>query len=380
MKKVWYIGFFCDEKGIEENRYVVPSALNKMSYIIESLSPNYSVNILSPAWSTSNKLSFKRRRKEKINTGVRLELIPYITSPFKVTSLFMRLFALAWITINVLKRVRNNDIVILYHSPFYCKLFVLLKRWKRFTLVLEMEEVYNGIFKKSPILYKAEMRIAEASDAFIFSNDLLPKNYGLNKPYVTAYGSYTVQREINKSTSVNNKVNIVYAGAIDKIRLGAFQSLEVAEYLDDKYEMHILGYGDEESVQSLTRRIIEINKSRGYNHVSYHGVLTGHALSNFLNNCDVAINPQINDENMMNAFPSKVLSYLQHSLRVVSTKLDCLVYSEVNELLIYADTPKEMALKIKEINYDTNFDSISVIKRLDILFKERLNDLLDSQS
>ena len=83
---------------------------------------------------------------------------------------------------------------------------------------------------------------------------------------------------------------------------------------------------------------------------------------------------------MKYAFPSKVLSYLGHNLRTVSTKLKCIEISEFSDLFVLVNgfTPEKFAKAIMAVDLQSPFNAVEIIKNADKQFGKELKSLIDS--
>ena len=149
----------------------------------------------------------------------------------------------------------------------YCLSFITIdstfsncKKIKKFNIVLEVEEIYTDVGKYSKLNEKKENLIFEVADKYIFStitlNERVNKN---NKPYVVCNGIYKLEERLVERFS-DGKIHIVYSGVIDTLKKGAFNAANTALYLDDRYHIHIIGFGNEVDIEKLKNLIVIIRK------------------------------------------------------------------------------------------------------------------------
>ena len=83
---------------------------------------------------------------------------------------------------------------------------------------------------------------------------------------------------------------------------------------------------------------------------------------------------------METAFPFKILSYLTHNLRVMSTRINSIQKSQLCSLIDFAanDSPEAIAHAIQSIDLTEEFNSRSVTRQLDeiLLRKSTTPDLV----
>lgn len=166
--------------------------------------------------------------------------------------------------------------------------------------------------------------------------------------------------------------------SIDDTKGGAYNAAKCAELLPENFIVHILGTGNKKDLDKLIGIIDNVNKEKKRNACEYHGVLIGEDYSNFLFNCQIALNPQIEGEYMNTAFPSKVISYLSHNLRVVSTRINSIEKSKLSYFITFSedDQPENIVSSILSIKLDSPLDSASEIQKLNNDFVIHLNRLL----
>lgn len=101
--------------------------------------------------------------------------------------------------------MKKNDTVILYHSYYLLFLFKSIKAFKRFNLIIEVEESYKAAWGKSDSEINNEIKNLKGADAYIYVNDLLPNFIENTKPYVVCYGDYQVKDTISTTRISSEK-------------------------------------------------------------------------------------------------------------------------------------------------------------------------------
>lgn len=384
MDKLYYVGFFGDDLAYKENRYIHPAGVNKMNYIAKAIgSEGIKVRILSTAWLKYKKnigLKITRQRKFEVTDNVDC-ILPYsIALPLKISTALSMFLAKVWLILYLLINIRRNDNVIVYHSTFYLNTLFWLKKIINFKLILEVEEVYNIVFSMDDKWKRRENRLITYADSYIFPNDLMYDYLGIkNKKQVVVYGSYLIEEtDTNSFEFGDDKIHLVYAGVIDKLKLGAFNAMYAAKYLPDNYILHILGFGAEKDVKDLQDEIQQINRFSQCK-IVYEGKKTGEDYFKFMRRCQIGLSTQINEgEYLFLTFPSKVLGYLTMGLNVVSARVEGVVVSDISDVIGYynEDLPQNIAEAIKNMRILSSDTIKKRIIELDQKFKREIKELL----
>ncbi|MDM1376771.1 hypothetical protein [Myroides marinus] len=384
-KVVYYIGFYGDQQSFEENRYLAPSAVNKMGYIAKSMSSTGAkVKILSMAWikKTENRyFSYKSSRCFYLDDSVECLTLFSFISKFKVFEYLSMLFNKIWLIVFLLLKIKSDDVVVVYHSPFYFRTLLYLSKIRKINITLEIEEVYSKVFAVNKKSAGLEYKVINCASSYLLSNDLMKESLGLlNKKTIIIYGVY--EPVLQESTTIFNdgKIHVVYAGVIDKLKRGAFNAVEASKFLSNRYVLHVLGFGLDDDISDLKRLIIDINVCEDYQcEVVYEGKKLGDEYINFIKSCHIGLSTQRNDgEYLLYTFPSKILSYLTLGVRVVTGDMLCLRESSIDDLLKYyeSDNPADIADAISKINISEDFEGIRVINDLDKRFREEVKELI----
>ncbi len=365
------------DKNFDEGRNFVLAATNKIDYISSAIkSEGEDVEIIS-ASTTSSKGYFKNR-EEILANEVKLKLF----RANKWGNVFQKILATIYFKLAIffylLFNVKKGEKIIVYHSLAYINQVKLAKAIKKFKLVLEVEEIYGDVTGSRKTVNK-ELDFFKNADAYIFPTELLNSKVNIkNKPYAIIHGTYNVEKQIANKFN-DGKIHCVYAGTFDVRKGGALFAVKAAEFLSEKYHLHVLGFGNNEDVKLVKKAIEEVN-SLGNCTVTYDGLKSGEEYIKFIQSCHIGLstqnpNAKFNDT----SFPSKVLSYMANGLRVVSVKIKALETSAVNELLYYytEDNPEEIAKAIQSINVLDNYDSRAKISELDKQFKQDIKKLIE---
>lgn len=376
MKKVFYLGYYDTPENKEENRNVCLAATNKMTYIVYALEKaGYEVELISASHTKDKKNGYKGK---KVKIGNHSTLVLFRTLPWgnKIQKLLSTVNSKYQLYNYIIKNIGKNDTLIVYHSVAYAKDICLLKKIKKFKLVLELEEIYSDIeYAKSNST--AEYKIINSAGAYIFPTELLnEKVNGGDKPYTVIYGTYNVEEDRNCKFD-DNKIHVVYAGvfALDK---GVMSAINSAKFLSADYHIHILGFGQERDVQKVKDTINELSKTCACK-ITYEGTFTGEDYIKFIQSCDIGLSPQNNKASFNEtSFPSKVLSYLSNGLRVVSIRIKSIEKSSISNLICFydEDSAEAIAKAIMNIDLSTKYDSRKFIADLNEKFVGDIAELL----
>ena len=377
---VHYLCFYAEKENME---YLVnfPSAWNKIDYIKSTIDKcGYNVNLISAAQRKKN--GFNSIKKYIIS---RKEEHLYLSSFKTRFALINKLsIMLVWIQIilYVLFKVKEGDVILVYHSLFYIKPLTVLKKIFKKDFILEIEEFYSSTDNIAESYYEKERQFVRLAKSHICVNDIIAQEMkGQRGNTICAYGDYRVPPRYEKIEK-NNKIKLVYAGVIENTRKAAFIATQSMEFIGNNYELHILGFGNEEDISILNLEIKRINEKLGYEAVKYNGHMTGEKYFSFLQSCDIGLSTHVyTEESIKNAkymFSSKVLSYLGNNLRVVAQKLECLEISSVGFLLNFYDEPEplKIANAIMAINIKEPYNSRKFIQSLDQEFTKGIKQLL----
>jgi hypothetical protein len=284
------------------------------------------------------------------------------------------------VTIHMILTFRASDTVIVYNLQEISLPVRIAKRLRRFTLILEIEELCFAEVEGSrkSTRKKMEMALVAAADRYILVNDILRKEFlSPEKRAIVSYGGYTCPAKI-ADRFTDGRIHIVYAGVVDQIR-GAFKVVECAEHLPEHYMVHVLGFGSEDMLVLLVKKISQINAICGFEKVLYHGVKTGNEFSAFLQSCHIGVNAQTTKHDYERvSFPSKIPSYLAHGLNVVSSRVMSVTESQLSPHVTYFDSnnTRDLAAAIQSVRIASYDDQSEIIKHLDAEFSAAMGRLL----
>lgn len=376
MESLKYVAFYDSVASDSAERDSVLSATNKVDYVVTALNRiGLKVDIVSACISRGSRS--RRGKTTPLNSLNTLTLPKSFSGTSRIGRVLSRLSAQLSLFVYIVRRVRKNENVLAYHSVSYANLLVLARRLKKFRLILEVEEIYADVSGRTAYRRK-EFRVFRQADAFVFSTELLNKKLNQeHKPYAVAYGTYQVESPRGSSFD-DRRIHVVYAGTLDPRKGGATAAVSAAEFLDDGYHLHVIGFGSADDTRSLLSLIETVSQKTACK-VTYDGLLGGEQYVRFLQSCDIGLSTQLpgaafNDT----SFPSKVVSYMANGLRVVSIRIRVLEQSTVDDLLFYyeEDTPEAVAAAIKSIDVSEPYDSRERLTTLDDGFLEALQKVL----
>ena len=376
-KTVHYLCPYSDTVHADRNLLVQPSGIAKMNYILSSLHDSgFKVCLFSTAPMKNN--FFCHYAKDVYNPDENTTIIyPGIfggpTLLFKILS---RLWPLVQMFLYLLKTREDEDVLIyhVYHYRFVIKLIRIIKK-NRF--IFEVEEVYNVLWRRSKARQEKEMRYLRTASAYIFVNDLIAGRVGLTgKPGIVCYGDYRPMPLSPKES--DGLIHLVFSGLIETGNGGVNYSLEAARRLPErKYQLHITGYGDQESIDQMNSRIKEINKELDREAVIYHGCLNDENFLRFISSFHIGLaTSDFDRQESLYMFPSKILIYMRANLSVVASPMACIESSRLNKVVTLAggNSPAAIADAIMSVG-DCATDCSGILEELDSDFKRGLKAL-----
>jgi glycosyltransferase involved in cell wall biosynthesis len=329
-----YCGFYyCPEKSRTAEGSA--AAAKKTDYVASLIKKEIDdVTILSPCWLTG-KSGFQRGFVTHTPGGVTVRYGASFCSKNPYVNKLSVLVSLSWLFVRLM-RSKKGEVIFAYHSPYLAAPLRFVKALKSIKIILEVEEKYSQAYgiKGKPAF--RERRLFDIADAYVFSNGLLADDINISsKPQTVLYGVYRARPRI--ITQGTQHIHIVYAGVIDKNEGGAAAAARAAEYVPDNYRVHIIGHGDAESLTEL-KKLIDGNPELT-NKVRFDGLKQGAEYEDYMGKCHIGLNPRKTDARYgCYAFPSKVVDYLSLGLRVVSSRMECIVQSPFDGYVCYCES------------------------------------------
>ncbi len=375
-KSIKYVGFYDITESLTD-RVCNLAATNKMNYIADTLvEAGYEVHFISPSWmGNQTKKPFEMQKTIKIDENKNVTYCPSWKTRTRITRNIKILIALIWLFIYLLFTTKKNEKVIAYHVQWISLPIRMAKAFRKFDLVLEVEEVYQDIMVFNKQFVRWEDRLLNKADAYIYSTDLLIQKLGDSKPYVVLYGEYKSYEKLTNPIN-DGKIHLLYAGIIDEHKRGALNAVEASRYLSERYLLHIIGFGQ---VDKLKEKIDNHNKTNVCK-IEFDGLKSGDEYVQYCQSCHIGLSTQtMSGEYLESSFPSKILSYIALGLKVVSSEIRCVTESQIANLITYykEDEPKAIAEAINTIDFDSKYDSSKVIEKLHKEFLSSLKNLLE---
>jgi len=188
---LYYIGYYADSQN-KQNRKIVLSATNKMRYVFKVLTENnIDFQVVSSSMTTDKK--YYSDSFEQVSEKMSFKQFKTFGRKNILTKLIDRYFSKIQLFNYLMKTVKKDDVLLVYHSPFFCKLIPLIKKIKKCKIILEVEEVYADV-NGNKNLREKELYICNNADAFLFPTKMLSDAVNPNnKPYLLIHGTYMVE-------------------------------------------------------------------------------------------------------------------------------------------------------------------------------------------
>lgn len=342
-KKILYICFY-DYPGNDENLTSFPAANAKISYIIELLvNLGFDTLILSLCEPKSNNFLFGRTKN--LAKNITIKFISLFGSKFRYLALANFYLRKISLFLHLVLFAKKYDAVFIYHSLAYADVVFLARKIINFNLVLQVEEIYQDAVNCSRYIRNFEYKVFSVAEKFIFPTILLDKKINSKKlPSVILHGTYS-NYESNSERFNDGLIHVVYAGTFDANKGGVYSAIDSAYFLDSKFHLHILGFGSPSDISTVKQKISDVSKNTK-SIITYEGLLTGKEYSNFIRKCNIGLSTQ-NPKSDFNdtSFPSKILSYMTHGLKVVTVRIPVIETSSISNFVTYTHTnnPKDIA-------------------------------------
>ena len=376
MTTIKYIGFYTKDKD-HGTRHGSIAATNKMDYICCAINDaGYNVNIISPSWIDDDRKGFHSQYTITESESKTITFAPSFGTKNRYLKKLTVIYSKIWLLLYLIQCIDKNEKVLVYHSPYLVNIILWIKNIKKINLILEVNEIYSDVKIFSNNIKKNEYKLFSLADSYIFATELLNEKLNAEKKhYAINYGTYRIQEE-KKCKFADDKIHIVYAGIINKLK-GSLMAVKTAAHLDNKYHIHIIGFGSNNDVIFTKKLIQQISKETTCK-VTYDGLLNGEEYITFLQKCNIGLSTQ-SPEAAYNdtSFPSKVLSYLANGLRVVSIRIKAIEQSEIGNMIYFyeKDTPESIAKSIENIDFVAAYDSRKKIQELNKNFITRIKRL-----
>ena len=381
-KRIKYIASFDIDSNKAENRMNMLSSANKINYIITVLNElGYGVDIISYS-HTLNKKCYSGKLINWGNNTVKLfpttwrggTFLKILNCLILNTSLFFYL----------LFNVHHKDTVIMYHS--YGILWInLLFMLKGVHLIEECEEIYGDIYGKKWMSF-LEHKLLTKADSYIYPTELLNSIVNKkHKPYLVIHGSYKDVGAQFFSDCKPEKVyfdpalyHVAYTGILDP-KKGCMEVVKAAEFLDDSYYIHILGFGSLEEIEMINK-LKEGLSTKTKCKISFDGLRKGLEYTNYLKHLNLGLCTIDSQESFtLTQFPSKIISYMAAGVPVLCSEAKAIKTSDVSSAITFykGNSPKDIAEGIKLARSKGSVDTKKLLEECDNKFKNELYNLIN---
>lgn len=377
-----YLAFYTTDHFRDRQLAVSPAGVSKSAYVAQLLrSTGRPVEIVSPCWSKCGRWQAWPAADEPLGDGLTLHQLAAFGVPARWLTPLQWAFALWQVFWYLLRHTRAGEPVAAYHSYYLCLPLLLAKRLRKFRLVLEVEEIYQDIMSLPKPVRRWERAVIRQADAYIFSTAALGQAVQPGaKPTVVINGSYRCAAPADAAPFADGAVHCLYSGTFDPAKEGAYLAIRAAAYLPAAYCVHISGFGTPEQVQQVRQEIARVQQTAACR-IVYEGFLDDDAYTALLQKCQIGLNTQTPDKGFSNTcFPSKILTYMAHGLRVVSAANEAITASGVGDLLTYytAQTPQQIADAVRRVPLDGAQDPRARLQALDAQARQDLQAMLES--
>ncbi len=361
-----YFGYYDSQLNEQEDRSFSPAAKNKMDYICHVLNRcGYDVCIVSPCITRKSQVLLGKKLKLDEQNSLRLFMTLGRGSRLRHALDYLLHYLLLFIY--VMRHVKKDELILVYHSLGFRNLINFAKRIRGFKVILEVEEIYQDAVDCSSRMQCFEYKSFNNADAFIFPsallNTLVNKN---NLPYLLIHGAYSVS-DISIQHCPRQLIHVVYSGTFDLRKGGALAAINAGLFLPDIYHVHILGFGSDQDVENIIEMIANVN-DRSSAKITYDGLLPEHEFKEFLHTCHIGLSTQNPDIALSDTcYPSKILLYMAHGLQVVSARIKVVETSAIGQYVEFYDenSPQDIAKAIIRLGLNQKVDGRAILNKLD---------------
>ncbi len=350
-----FIAFYGSED--KKDRFYSLSGNSIISYLYDTLIRlGIDVVIVSPSWYIIPHM-FTKESNCFDKSGRRVVYCPSIGLPGKVGYIVKIFLSWIWLIRYLIKNTKSGEKLLVYHTTNLMMPLLIVKRIKKLKYITYFGELFQDVYDINVFERKLENKFLDISDDYIFATQNQRKRISKNKKYefLELYGCYENRMQTaDRCIKENDKKIIVYSGKLDAHK-GVINLIRASEKLSVNYEIHILGYGEKESIKELKKEINNMRKKGAKCKCFYDGSVSRAELDQFLSSCYIGVCLQnTNTRYNSYAFPSKIITYLANGVPVLCSKIDVVQESAVSECIEFCDaeSPEEVALKIREADWD----------------------------
>lgn len=376
--KIHYFSYYAED-GM--GRDCVRSTVSKVNYMFSALETlGEEVSVVSTAKAHPGSGFQKMVKSEKVYYLPALGLKGRLGE--RVSALYMKLMLFCYLV----KNVAREDVVVYYHSIGYFRPLRIAKRIRKFSLVMEFNDKYSFHYTDEQKIKKVdqiEREMISDADAFILASPKMRALTGDERPSVVNYGSYDVAEDVEHRPG--STVQLLYSGVIDEKRKAAELAIDAMAYLPDDYQLHVAGFGNQDYLDKVVKKMDELNKGRNHPAVIFHGFLNAQELKSLMQKCDIALSTHSYEDVHMSdlCFPAKIPMNMASGLYMVSQSLPVIVESPFAKAMCFykAPSPKAIAEAIQErakrnqLNPEPSLPR-KIVQDLDREFKTSLRELI----
>ena len=375
-----YLCFYC-EPEVEGKITSYPSVISKIDYIAGTVkATGRKVRLVSIAPAQNGCF---RGYEKQIDAKETHTYLPSVVSKNRILSKMCFLINQMIILVYLLRNVKKEDTVLVYHSLYNRLWLNLYSRLGCRDVVLQIEDVFSELTPETRQFQKSEWNLLRRMKKCLCVNDVVYDSLQSVPKKIVSYGSYLLPPKYD--ILPHNAIRLVYAGVIEQERKAAFLAVEAMAFLPEQYELHVLGFGSEENIAAMEALIGKINTKLERQAVTYHGRLSGEQYWQFLQGCDLALSTHAYTPESLSAanhtFPSKVLTYLANGLCVVAQRLDVLASSSVSDYFTFYENPnaEEIARAILAAPLQKGQAPRKAIEELDRCFAQQVKELFSDE-
>ena len=356
----------CGYGNADSSRRAALSGIHKSQYISRLLH-DIGVQWTSVAVSFSCGQKGKKAMECRGEFGEQVIISPMLPYRTKMGQIIAKVYQRAWLCLFFLTRIQEDDVVVVYHALNKLIPLWVLRKVKKTSVILEVEEIYGAISPAmSSVKKKIERAVIQLADGYIFPNQsLFDYIDDKTKPFCVVEGNISLQKKVTAPPE-DGQIHVVYAGILNHDK-GAAIITKIAECLSEKYVVHVIGHGEPQEIERLSKDIDAYNAHcKNAASVIYDGEKKGDDFVAYLQRCHVGLCPQIVTENYNDAsFPSKISTYLANGLRVVATDTRAIRESRLSELIEVAPyEPKAIAKAIEGIDFSAPLRADEVLSKV----------------
>lgn len=339
MKEILFCGGFIPPEINEKVKHNSPAANNFQKELINNLSKNYKVDILTYVgfYEKDMDIVIESFKKYNIYYVIKQESKNYISVFYRYYKLFNKL-------------IQNKQAVILYDYNYinlFINYFCKKKNIKTILIIADHTEYYEYRNPIRSLLAFKYSRDYLKFDHLVFLSKRLKDRYNLKNSSLMVGGINIDKYKGFIPAPKRDKIIILYSGFLSKVIVVDIYLKAIELIKDENIRFLFSGKGDMED------HLKEKAKKDG--RIEYVGFLEETEYLSLLNKANISISPRnMNLVQCQNSFPSKILEYLAAGKIIISTKFSN--YENFKENIYFCESePQDIANKIKYIYNNYNY-------------------------